>query len=198
MVDLSGGAYAMLASKKENKKFQYMFEQVCIPYMKMPESQMSPTQKNSYMNCIRLASVDPILFPILKQYDVVSNTLGIAGYDFGLVIGAFEKIRDKLRCTNATSLPVLDSSIFYSEDDPDSGYMDPGISKATVQYALQDLSPYYLAPDILDFITKYLLGSTEVDEANATINTYLDSTDQNRALTYGIILKMIAPPANKK
>ncbi len=191
LVDLSGAATAMLDSKRENKKFQYMFEKVCAASLKKSPSERSPSETYTFNNCIRMASVDPILFPMLKQYNIVSGALYTAEEDFGVVLDAFDKIRNKLKCTNATGLPTF-SMTDFGEDDYGDATMDPGTSAYIVQDALLDLSPYYLAPEILDFVTKYLLGSTEIDEANATINTYLDGTDDNRALTYGIILKMSA------
>lgn len=189
LVDLSGAATAMSMSKRENKKFQYMFEKVCAASLKKSPNERSPSETYTFNNCIRMASVDPILFPMLKQYNIVSGALYTAEEDFGTVLGAFDKIRNKLKCTSATGLPTF-SLTDFGEDDQGYPTMDPGTSAAIIQEELLDLSPYYLAPEILDFVTKYLLGSTEIDEANATINTYLDGTDDNRALTYGIILKM--------
>ncbi len=193
MRDVSGAGLAMIASKRENKKFQYAFETLCTPLMKRDPGGMSPKEKSTYENCRRMASVDPILYPMIRYLDTTFSALVTAEVELteNKILDTFNEVRALVGCGKSGSPAPAPLQFKSGYDDSPSDFDMIGTLSYSVTMALSELSPYYISPEVLDFVTKYVLQATELDEAAARINDYLSTTDQNRVTTYAIVTDLI-------
>jgi hypothetical protein len=195
--DVSGASHAIIDSKRENKKFQYAFETLCTPLMKRDPAGMSPKEKSTYENCRRMASVDPVLYPMMRYVDTTFSALVTVESELGNgIIDTFNKVRALVGCDKSGSpAPAPAPAGIQFRTGADGGDSDFDMIDSlsySVTMALSELSPYYISPEVLDFVTKYVLQATELDEAAAKINDYLSTTDQNRVTTYAIVTDLIA------
>ena len=148
IVDVSGTAFTAGGMRDENMKFQNQFLDICS------KEPTSPA-------CIDLASKEPILFPLLATYDAVNSSLYEKEIDIQESLLTVEDTFKLLNCSNPTPLT-------YNVDQ------DPGtIDTETLRDKLQTLSPYYLSPATLQYITDFLIKPEEVDSAlNTTADLY--------------------------
>jgi hypothetical protein len=159
--DLSGTAVLAGSMRDENMAYQLKYKAACT----------NPTSPA----CMSLASQEGPLFSLLAQYTTVNNSLFSKEYDLSNNIQTLQETYNILNCKNPNPKAT------FQVDK--SGYIDT----PTLLMKLQDLSPYYLSPDILNYITESIVSA---NDARATIaqtsNLYINmaSTINNiKALT---------------
>jgi hypothetical protein len=159
--DLSGTAVLAGSMRDENMAYQLKHKRACT----------NPTSPA----CMSLASQEGPLFSLLAQYNTVNHSLFSKEYDLSNNIQMLQETYYILDCKNPNPKATFQVDT--------SGYIDT----TTLLMKLQDLSPYYLSPDILDYITENIISANDAKAAIAqTSNLYINmaSTINNiKALT---------------
>jgi hypothetical protein len=142
--DISGTIHAGTALRSENLAFQNKFKSKCL------ETPMSP-------DCIGLASQEDPIYPLLTKYNTVNNTLYNNEYDISNNLDVLNKTYMLLKCDNPNRTVT-----FNVERDTDL------VDVELLTKKLQELSPYYISPETLKFITASITNSLEVDNTVQT------------------------------
>jgi hypothetical protein len=142
--DLSGTAMLAGSMRDENMDYQIKYTSAC-------NSSMSPA-------CMNLASQEGPVFPLLAQYNSVNHSLFSNEYDISNNIQMLRDTYDIMQCTNPNPTAKF-------EVEKSTGYIDTSI----LLTKLQDLSPYYLSPDTLNYITSSIVSPN--DAKNSVITT---------------------------
>ena len=137
--DVSGAEVASEKMRDENMGFQMKHLTKC-----------SSTPMSSA--CVDLASKEPILFPMLAEFEQVNSSLLEKEIDIQENIAVLNDTYILLQCQNA--VPIVYNS------DINTGSIDIEALRAK----LETLSPYYLAPATLAYITSNLITPEEVDD----------------------------------
>jgi hypothetical protein len=141
--DVSGTTVSLSALRDENLSLQNKFLQACT-------ATTPPNQP-----CIQLASQEPILFPLLSQYEGVSSTAYDKEGDLNDSLQAVGDTYKLLGCTAGAT------TRFDFDSDRDLGQIDAEV----LRMKLQTLSPYYLSPDTLTYITNSLIKPDDVQDS---------------------------------
>lgn len=145
--DVSGTTVSLAALRDENLGFQNKFLQAC-------KATTPPNEP-----CIQLASQEPILFPLLASYEGAQASAYDAEGDLNDSLQAVGETYKILGCAPGKDIR------FNFDSDRDLGQIDA----EALRIKLQTLSPYYLSPDTLKYITDILINSDDVD--NSLMNT---------------------------
>lgn len=135
--DLSGTAVVASSMRDENMAYQVKHIGAC---------KTNPTSAA----CMRLASQEGQVFPLLSQYTAVNQSLFSNEYDLSNNIQILHATYDILQCTN----PNPDATFQVQST---TGFVDT----STLLTKLQDFSPYYLSPDTLTYITGTVVAATD-------------------------------------
>jgi hypothetical protein len=141
--DVSGTTVTLAALRDENLGLQNKFLQACT-------ATTPPNQP-----CIQLASQEPILFPLLSQYEGVSSAAYEKEGDLNESLQAVSDTYKILGCTAGVG------TRFDFDSDRDVGQIDA----ETLRIKLQTLSPYYLSPDTLKYITEAIIKPADVQDS---------------------------------
>lgn len=168
MNDLSGTEVLALKLKTENMKYQYRFSEECNTLVNLKA--LDGLEIGRDASCRDLASVDdPITGTLLQNYDTTNLKL----YQEEVVI------LDNLKTINDTiKLTACEVSDFTFSADYDVGT----INTEELRAKLNELSPYYISPGTLDFVTTYLVGNGILDTALFSSSEILKSV--NSSLSY--------------
>lgn len=168
MNDLSGTEVLTLKLKTENMKYQYQFSEECNTLVNLKA--LNGLEIGRDASCKDLASVDdPITSTLLQNYDTTNLKL----YQEEVVI------LDNLQTINDTiALTACEVSDFTFSADYDVGT----INTEELRAKLNELSPYYISPGTLDFVTTYLVGNGILDTALFSSSEILKSV--NSSLSY--------------
>jgi hypothetical protein len=142
--DLSGTAVLAGSMRDENMGYQMKYKNTCKKNPTTPE-------------CMRLASQEGPVFPLLTQYTTVNNSLFSNEYDLSNNIQTLQATYDILQCTNPS--PTTNFEVQKT-----TGFIDT----STLLTKLQDFSPYYLSPDTLTYITGSIVSATDSQASVAT------------------------------
>jgi len=153
--DLSGVALLAGSFHDENRKLQSSSS--CTGQTGTP----SPA-------CIKLASQDETLFPVLQQFDKANLSMLTNGQSIQDILNLVLQTYNGLGCNlpiNPDSGPSI-SSVFSSK------YLDTlgTIDTETLSTKLEELSPYYVSPTLIRYISRQLTATSE-------FNTQLETTD---------------------
>jgi hypothetical protein len=157
--DLSGLLLTGIDVKKENMTYQNKYTDSCI--------------NNLTAECIKLASVDAGVFAALPDIDIFYQNLLIGGYDLDALLQQLNFYSKLLNCprvpdSNAT-FDVSDTEI---DMDRDIGVIDTvGLS-----YELENLSPYYLSPDVVQFLLRFLISQEQLKNLRFTSADYVNQS----------------------
>jgi hypothetical protein len=151
MNDLSGTEALAYNLKTENMKYQYQFSDDCTKLVNL--TALNGIEVGRDAACRDLASVDdPITGTLLQNYDATNIKL----YQEEI------RIQDNIDTINDTiKLTACDVSGFTFSADDDIGT----INTEELRAKLNELSPYYISPGTLDFVTTYLVGNGILDTA---------------------------------
>ena len=168
MNDLSGTEVLAYKLKDENMKYQYQFSEECNTLVNL--TALNGIEVGRDAACRDMASVDdPITGTLLQNYDTTNLKL----YQ-GEVI-----VQDNLQTINDTiTLTACDVSGFTFSADDDVGT----INTEELRAKLNELSPYFISPGTLDFVTTYLVGNGILDTALFSSSEILKSV--NSSLSY--------------
>lgn len=179
MDDLSGTEVLAYNLKTENMKYQYKFSDSCTDLINTTTS--TRLAKIPREACVDLASVDDALYnTIIPDYDATNVKL----YTEEI------RIQDNLNTINDTiELTGCDVSGFSFSADDDVGT----INTEELRAKLNELSPYYISPGTLDFVTTYLVGNGILDTALFTSSEILKSVKSSLSFIKGISDKQFPP-----
>jgi hypothetical protein len=156
--DLSATMVNAYYGKKENMNYQNKFTQRCL---------------NNGINepCKKLASVDTYEFQVLPDISLFYRNLLIGGIDIDNLLQQLNFYAELLNCPdNPNSHATGDTSgneVF--DNGRDVGEVDIG----GLAYELEKLSPYYLSPDLVQFLLKFLISQEQLDNLNYTSADYV-------------------------
>jgi hypothetical protein len=157
--DVSGMTYTLSDLRDENLDFQRRFEASCKESLSEP--------------CKKLASQEPVLFPLLAQFEGVAATNYEKEDEINETLTTVGEIYKLLGCRMA-----VEGSLLAYSADKDAGEIDA----ETLRGKLETLSPYYLSPDVLKYITSALISPDELQaelmntsDIFAKINTSMGS-----------------------
>lgn len=140
--------------KKENMKFQNFFKAFCMSTRPMSDA------------CKKLASTDKYPLEQLPNMDVLYVSLFNNQYNIDNLYQKLNYYSDLIGCSSNTvdasgyTFTVLDSL--------------EEIDTATAFLELEKLSPYYLSPDTIKFILKFLISREKLNELNFTSKDYVN------------------------
>jgi hypothetical protein len=140
--------------KKENMNYQTFFKNFCLFTRPMSAA------------CKKLASTDKYPLEQLPNMDVMYVTLLNNEYPIDNLYQKLNYYSDLIGCSSNT----VDASgyIFTVSDNLEE------IDTATAFYELEKLSPYYLSPDTIKFILRFLISREKLNELNFTSKDYVN------------------------
>ena len=154
--DLSGLLLTGIDIKKENMNYQNQFTESCV--------------KDLTPGCINLASVDAGVFAALPDIDIFYQNLLIGGYDLDALLQQLNFYSDMLKCPLISDSQVTrDGSDNEVDVDRDIGEIDT----ETLAYELEKLSPYYLSPDVVQFLLRFLISKEQLNNLRFTSADYV-------------------------
>jgi len=140
--DLSGMAIKAGAMREENLAYQNANIEACKGGNRSPA-------------CISLASQEGPLFSLLAKYDTVNNTLATSGaIDISNNLNVINTAYKFLGCAGAP--------LAFSQN------LAVTIDTQTLISQLNQMSPYYLSPDTLQYITTSIISGPETDKSLMT------------------------------
>jgi hypothetical protein len=154
--DLSGALLSGVGVKKENMMYQYNLLDDCT--------------KNLNQTCINLASVDAGVFEMLPDVDIFYYNLLSGEFDIQTVLDQLNLYRDILNCPKVNgSQATFDSSDNEVDIERDIGEIDTEV----LAYELESLSPYYLSPDVVKFLLRFLISKEQLNNLKYTSADYV-------------------------
>jgi len=166
--DLSGALLSGVGIKRENMKYQYDLLDDCT--------------KNLNQACINLASVDAGVFEMLPDIDIFYYNLLTGEYDLQALLDQLNLYRDILNCPKVNgSQATLDASDNEVDIERDIGEIDT----ETLSYELESLSPYYLSPDVVKFLLKFLISKEQLNNLKYTSADYVKQEKEIMTMVQG-------------
>jgi len=139
--DLSGQAINAGNMREENLAYQM--------------SNLASCKDSPSTACISLANQEPPVFSLLAKFDNVNNTMASSGFlDLSDNINTINAVYTRMGCKGA--------ALKFSPND--IGIIDT----QTLIMKLNQMSPYYLSPDTLQYITSSIISSEEMDKSLMT------------------------------
>jgi hypothetical protein len=167
MDELSGTQVLAYNLKSENMKYQYEHSEQCTDYVN--RKRLTGREQIPRNACIGFASQDdPLYGSILTGYDTVNLKLFQEEIN---IENNIQTINDTIAITRCDV-----SGFTFSADDIGT------INTEELRAKLNELSPYYISPGTLDFVTTYLVGNGILDTALFTSSEILKSV--NTSLGY--------------
>ena len=151
MQELEGNVDTLAKMRDENLQFQKQYLSVC--------STTPPSQA-----CVDLASQEPILFPLLAIFGKLNTNIFTTEIEIQENINVLNDTFKLLKCSGG------DVSV---DIEKDVGTVDTLL----LQEKLQILSPYYISPDTLRYVTNILITPEQVDESRLTNTTIYNDTN---------------------
>ena len=173
--DLSGVVHNAGSFHDENLSLQNIVLSACKTQGSLPSE-----------DCIKLATVDEKLFPLLPRFDAMNVNILADGGAIQDMINTLVQAYMGMGCTRSTGgsappdgTPSIDS--IFSETYIDSlGTIDTDF----LYEKLQELSPYYVSPNIINYISGKLIGTSEF---NAGLSDSLDYLKDMNKVTNNIV-----------
>lgn len=157
--DLSGLLLSGINIKKENMNYQNKYTDDCI--------------KNLTPACIGLASVDAGVFAALPDVDIFYQNLLIGGYDLDALLQQLNFYSTLLNCpTISNSQATFDTSDNEVDIERDIGAVDT----ESLAYELESLSPYYLSPDVVQYLLRFLISKEQLNNLRFTSADFVNQT----------------------
>jgi len=159
--DISGNEH--LAEDLHNENLKLQNASACMNQGATPSA-----------DCIALARLDEKLFPLLPIYDTANISLLTNAESIQSTIDLLLQAYRGMGClpvggSAAGSGPLSISSVFSSE------YVNnlPIADTASLTNALEQLSPYYVSTNIINFISGKLVGTAEFNSSLSTTTDYI-------------------------
>ena len=156
--DLSANMLNSYYGKKENMKYQKMFTDICLA-------------NGINTPCKKLASVDVFPFQVLPDMLLFYRNLLLGGYDIDELLQKLNFYAELLDCpvdpANNATRDTSGNEVF--DNSRDVGEVDIN----GLAYELEKLSPYYLSPDVVEFLLKFLISREQLNNLNFTSADYV-------------------------
>ena len=139
--------------KKENMNFQNLFKAFCLSTKPMSEA------------CKKLASTDKYPLEQLPNMDIYYVKLLNNEVDVDNLLQKLNYYSDLIGCSSKTvdaSGYTFDVSNSLEDIDTQTAFLE-----------LEKLSPYYLSPDTIKYILKFLISREKLNELNYTSKDYV-------------------------
>jgi hypothetical protein len=157
--DLSGVLMKGIDVKKENMGYQKNYTDRCL--------------SNLTTGCIELASVDAGVFAALPDIDIFYQNLLIGGYDIDSLLQQLNFYSDLLKCPLD---PASQATFDVSDNEIDMERDIGEINTAALAYELESLSPYYLSPDVVNFLLRFLISQEQLNSLRFTSADFVNQT----------------------
>jgi hypothetical protein len=169
--DMSGVGWSEFNWRTENLQFQRNNLEMCT--------------KTLTNDCKQLAGMDSIIYKTLPALDATNNSIFASEYDIQQQLSAVNDTNALIGCT----LPLTGSGSTYSFNVlTDAGYIDtPRLRRKMIE-----LSPYYISPDALQYISR-LLTDTPQSVANFQSASANSASIANTIQTISFITKQFFP-----
>lgn len=190
--DLSSNMISAKLAKDENMNFQNTFTTLCSNI-----TDLSITNGNTFANnttqakaCRALASVDKYELSILPDVDVFfGNILYANEANIDYVLQILNFYTNLIKCQMPSSSNVtfdVSENLLYTDPSgniytvPPTNHIDISrdlgdLDTATLALELENLSPYYLSPDVVQYIIKFMISQETLDYLNTTSQDYINS-----------------------
>lgn len=156
--DLSATMLTAYYGKKENMNYQNIFTDKCL-------------ENGIDQPCKKLASVDTYQFQVLPDMLIFYRNLLIGGYDIDELLQKLNFYSEMLNCpdnpANRATGDTSGNEVF--DNSRDVGQIDT----EALANELQKLSPYYLSPDVVEFLLKFLISQEQLNNLNFTSADYV-------------------------
>jgi hypothetical protein len=156
--DLSAAMMNVYYGKKENMAYQDMFTKYCL-------------DRGINNACKKLASVDVYPFKVLPDMLVFYRNLLLGGIDIDGLLQTLNFYAELLNCPldsrNNATRDTSGNEVF--ENSRDVGMVDIN----GLAYELEKLSPYYLSPDVVEFLLRFLISREQLNNLNFTSSDYV-------------------------
>ena len=156
--DISANLINSYNFKKENMKYQNKYTNYCINNL------------DTNKGCKVLASTDKYPLKELPDLDVFYFNVLNGSYDIQNLLNRLNYYSDLIRCTRTPSTfatrDASDNQLKVSRDIGD-------IDTTYLFLELQKLSPYYLSPDVIGYILRFLISKEKLNELNYTSADYI-------------------------
>lgn len=140
--------------KKENMNYQNFFTEFCIKTKPMSEA------------CKKLASTDKYSLEQLPNMDIYFVSLLNNELNIDNLLQKLNYYSDLIGCSSDT----VDASGYTFDISNSLGEIDT----QTAFLELEKLSPYYLSPDTIKYILKFLISREKLKELNFTSKDYVN------------------------
>ena len=169
--DMSGVGWSEINWRTENLQFQ--------------RNNLASCTKTLSNDCKQLAGMDSIIYQSIPTLDVTNNSIFATEYDIQQQLAAVNDTNTLIGCT----LPLIGPGSTYSFSVLDNaGYIDtPRLRKKMIE-----LSPYYISPDALQYISR-LLTDTPQSIANFQSASANSISVTNTIQNVGFITKQFFP-----
>ena len=190
--DLSANLIQAKQGKLENMKFQNLWSDKCASI------NLSLTNNSSFaVSCRALASVDKYELAVLPDIDIFFGTVLYANeaqLDYVLQLLNFYANLMKCQIDNSSRVTLDPSENIVTTDsngnewvvrqDSSGNHIDISrdigdLDTPTLGLALEQLSPYYLSPDVVKFIIKFMISQETLDYLHTKS---IDIVNQNHSL----------------
>jgi hypothetical protein len=129
--------------------------------------------------CILLATQDETLFPVLQNYDTANVSLLTNGQTVQDVLDLVIQAYNGLQCPMPQTTPSI-SSVFSPDYLTSLGI----INTQSLVSKLEELSPYYVSPTLVGYITRQLIAT---DEYSSNIQSTTDYIQNMSKTTNSIV-----------
>lgn len=163
--DISANLLHSYNFKRENMNYQKIYTNFCTNNIDNNEG------------CKILASTDKYPLKELPDLDIFFYNLQYGSYDIRNLLNRLNYYSNLLNCTR-------DSTTFATKDVSDNTFRisrDIGDINTTFLFLeLQKLSPYYLSPEVIGYILRFLISKEKLKELNSTSLDYINNFIQTR------------------
>lgn len=165
--DISSNLVALKHAKKENMGFQRNIADYCLQNL-----ETNPA-------CKVLASVDKYSLREMPDLDIFYYNVLYGSYNIRNLLSRLNFYAEVVQCpaptvSNRATFDASDNSFIVSRD---VGIVDT----ETLFLELQNLSPYYLSPEVISYILGFLISKEKLEELNYTssdwVRRYVQLTD---------------------
>lgn len=168
IMDISGAAGQYINLKNQNMEYQEQLKAQC--------------KRNESDACRQLAQLDESILPLMPEFEKTNDELILQSMNLTENYTAVNAIREIMQCPRENaSWPAEPSGpsgpLGFNPDltfSHNLGLIDTEI----LRLKLSELSPYYISPAVLNYVTEYMLKQ---DEMEAKVNTTRELVTEMKA-----------------
>lgn len=178
--DLSNTLINTSMAKDENMSFQYKLKYMCKAIINVPAGD----------NCKGLVNVDAGTFEILPDIDIFYQNLLYSGVDIDGLYITLNNYSSALGCSAKSTSGGLINSIDLSSNHLSLDSAVGVVDTETLALNLERLSPYWLSPDVVRYLIRFLISQEQLGNLHETSAEYLATETQ---LVHKIVSKLTPP-----